>query len=112
MVNTHYETVLSSQVVGDLQNYALNTEYQPIVQKYHGEVYQSVSAHRLPKAQREAYRKAGGREIFEKYNKELNRMEYFDQYGNKLGNKEDNGTYGNADMKYYGPGGEHIAANE
>jgi len=39
-------------------------------------------------------------------------MEYFDQYGNKLGNKEDNGTYGNADMKYYGPGGEHIAANE
>lgn len=52
MVNSHYESVLSSQVVGDLQNYAMSVEYEPVVQKYQGAVYQSVSAHRLPKSHR------------------------------------------------------------
>lgn len=52
MVNSHYESVLSSQVVGDLQEYALEAEYKPILQKYKGEVYQQVSAHRPPKGHR------------------------------------------------------------
>ena len=52
MVNSHYETVLSSHVVGELQNYALEAEYQPVVQEYRGSVYQSVSAHRPPKHHR------------------------------------------------------------
>ena len=52
MVNSHYESVLSSQVVGDLQTYAQEAEYSPIVQKYKGELYQSVSAHRPMKGHR------------------------------------------------------------
>lgn len=52
MVNSHYESVLSSAVVGDLQNYAYSAEYQAVEQLYKGEVYQSVFAHRPPKHHR------------------------------------------------------------
>ena len=52
MVNSHYESVLSSAIVGDLQAYAQSVKYIPVMQEYRGEVYQSVSAHRPPKHHR------------------------------------------------------------
>ena len=52
MIEAYYQSVLSSEVVGDLQNYAQSVEYEPIIQNYNGAVYQSVSAHRPPKAHR------------------------------------------------------------
>ena len=52
MVNSHYESVLTSQVVGELQEYAISATYTPVVQNYMGEIYQSVEAHALPKDHR------------------------------------------------------------
>lgn len=52
MVNSHYESILQSGIVGELQSYAQSVEYQPIVQEYKGSVYQSVSAHRPPRGHR------------------------------------------------------------
>lgn len=52
MVNSHYESVLNSEIVGDLQNYAQSVNYIPVEQKYRGSVYQSVSAHRPPAGHR------------------------------------------------------------
>ena len=50
MVNSHYESILSNRIILDLQGYAYEADYQPIQQEYMGEIYQSVSVHRLPKA--------------------------------------------------------------
>ena len=48
MINAFYQNVLSSEVVGSLQNYALSADYQPVEQLYSDSVYQSTSVHRLP----------------------------------------------------------------
>ena len=48
MVNAFYESVLTSEIVGKLQNYAYQANYIPVKQNYMGKIYQSVDAHRLP----------------------------------------------------------------
>ena len=48
MVNAFYQNVLASEVVGELQQYAINATYQTVEQMHGGMLYQSVSAHRLP----------------------------------------------------------------
>lgn len=48
-VKAFYEKVLSSNIVGELQDYASKvTDFTPINQEYNGKLYQSVYAHRVP----------------------------------------------------------------
>ena len=50
MVEAFYQSVLSSEAVGELQTYAHSVEYRPIVQEYNGSTYQSTNVHVPPQS--------------------------------------------------------------